>query len=69
MQAQLPRPSDVAARFRAMAGRAYFVFIKLPLILLLIVLGFIFEFIIQLPFSLRVARDGRRQVKRRQGCA
>jgi hypothetical protein len=69
MRTQLPRPSDVVSRLRAMAAQAYFAFIKLPLIFLLIVFGFIFDFIIQLPFCLRVARDGRRRVKGRQRCA
>jgi hypothetical protein len=63
MPAQLPEPSGLAARLKEIAARAYFAFIKLPLILVLIVFGFGFEFIIQLPYWLRLTGDGRRRVK------
>lgn len=65
MPRQRPKPGDGTTCLRALAARASFAVIKLPLIFLLMVLGFIFELIIQLPFSLRIGADGRRRVQDR----
>jgi len=44
--------------------RYIFYFIKLPLILLLIILGFMMEVIVELPFIVLTRLDGRRRCRR-----
>ena len=46
------------------AKRYLFYGIKLPFILLLIILGFMMEFIVELPFIVLTRFDGRRRCKR-----
>ncbi|MFZ5573341.1 MAG: hypothetical protein ACOZF0_23305 [Thermodesulfobacteriota bacterium] len=42
--------TELHGTIKAKLSRAYFTFVKLPLILLLIVLGFALEFMVELPF-------------------
>lgn len=48
---------------RERISKVYFITIKLPLILLLIVVGFIFEFVVELPFMMLVFLGYRSQKK------
>lgn len=52
------------AEIRKRASNIYFIVIKLPLILFAIVAGFIFEFIVELPFMALILLDYRSQAKR-----
>jgi len=52
-------PPEVREKF----SRAYFTVFKLPLILFAIVAGFIFEFMVELPFMMLVFLDYRSQQK------
>jgi len=53
-------PSEIRERL----AKVYFIVIKLPLILFAIVAGFIFEFMVELPFMMLVFLDYRSQQKR-----
>ena len=46
------------------AKRYFFYSIKLPFILLLIILGFMMEYIVELPFIVLTRLDGRRRYRR-----
>lgn len=46
------------------AKRYHFYGIKLPFILLLIILGFMLEFIVELPFIVLTQLDGRQRCRR-----
>jgi len=57
----LPKFLPPAIRKRIL--KVYFIVIKLPLILFAIVAGFIFEFIVELPFMLLIFLDYRSKEK------
>jgi len=46
------------------AKRYFFYSVKLPLILLLIIIGFMMEYIVELPFIVLTRLDGRRRCRR-----
>ncbi len=52
---------------KARFSKVYFTFVKLPLMLFAIVAGFIFEFILELPFILLIFLDYRSGKKK--GCS
>ncbi|MFO7558486.1 MAG: hypothetical protein R6X10_06615 [Desulfobacterales bacterium] len=53
----------LSPEIREKISKVYFITIKLPLILFVIVAGFIFEFVVELPFMMLVFLDYRSQKK------